>query len=98
MSAGYGMMRGKSALNLAFRASTSICRQLVGKQDAPHLRYELALFLLVTLEGYPIKGENLEENIQGIKEEAHGMADDVDGDPYSELAKDSFVIVDEVEE
>ena len=92
MSAGYGLMQSQSALELAFRGSTSICRDLLGPDTAPQLRYNLALHLLATVEGDSIEGEALEENIREIKEEAHELSEDGVESPFVEVASQDFVI------
>lgn len=92
-SAGYKNIEGKSAANVAFRSATSICRSLVGSEDAPALRYELALFLLSTLEGDSTDGKKVEENVQEIKEKAHQLSEEeFETSPHAEVAKQSFVL------
>ena len=93
-SMGYGMMKSQSALELAFRGASSMCRSLIGRDMAPQMRYELALHLLATLEGDSLKGEKLEENVQKISEKAHELADsdDFEGNFFAEVASENFVI------
>ena len=95
---GYGLMQSQSALGLAFRGSTSICRSLLGPDMATQLRYNLALHLLATVEGDSIEGETLEENIQEIKEKAHELSEDDVESPFTEVASQDFVIEPDDEE
>ena len=92
MSAGYGLMQSQSALELAFRGSTSICRDLLGPDTAPQLRYNLALHLLATVEGDSIESEALEKNIQEVKEKAHELSEADVESPFVEVASQEFVI------
>jgi len=88
-SRGYGLIRDKSALNVAFRSTTAMCKDLVGREGASPLRYNLAAFLLSTLEGY--EWENLQEYVEQVKAKARELPDDVEN-KYAKIAGTEFVV------
>jgi hypothetical protein len=88
-SSGYGLMKDKSALNIAFRSSTAVCRSLVGREMASPLRYNLAAFLLSTIEGY--EWDDIQDFVEEIKEKARDLPEDVDN-KYSKIAGTEFVV------
>lgn len=61
------MITGKSALTVSFHAVNSMLKSMVGKEDAPKLKYTLASLMFASLEfGGDVEKDKIWENIQKI--------------------------------
>lgn len=61
------MITGESALTVSFHAVNSMLKSMVGKEDAPNLKYDLACLLLASLEfDDPVTKEKIWETVQDI--------------------------------
>ena len=65
------MMTGKSALMLSLRTVNQVLRSMVGKEDVPQLKYDLAALLFAELEGEDVAAEPIWEHIQKMQERAN---------------------------
>lgn len=62
------MIKGDSALAVAFEAVNLMLEGMVGVDDYPMLKYDLALLLLASVRGDSVNPDNIWEGVEDIRE------------------------------
>lgn len=88
-SVGYDLIKDKSALRVLFSSTTSMARRLAPPNAAPQMRYNLAAYLLATVEG--IDWDTLQGYVGSIDDKAKQLSENVDDDPFGLIAGTDFV-------
>lgn len=88
-SVGYDLIKDKSALRVLFSSTTRMARRLAPPNAAPQMRYNLAAYLLATVDG--IDWDTLQDYVGKIDGKAKELSEDVDDDPFALIAGTDFV-------
>jgi hypothetical protein len=82
------VMTGKSALTVGFDAVNAMVKAMVGKDDRPNLKYDLACLLLASLEGDDVSEDAIWNNVQHLD-------DHVKDDGWDWMEEHLWTVVDE---